>query len=86
MLKPDFKTMITSHTVVSPAGSLPARVIRPAGLSGLPPLVVLHGISRNADELLDLFRPEAERSGRIVIVPHFRAVDLAAFPASQPRG
>lgn len=71
MLKTDFKTMITSHTVGSPAGSLPARVIRPAGLSGLPPLVVVHGISRNADDLVDLFRPEAERSGRIVIVPHF---------------
>lgn len=71
MLQLDFKTMITSHVVGSPAGNLPARVIRPAGLSGLPPLVVLHGISRNADELLDLFRPEAERSGRIVIVPHF---------------
>lgn len=71
MLQPDFKTIITSHVVGSSAGSLPARVIRPVGLSGLPPLVVLHGISRNADELLDLFRPEAERSGRIVIVPHF---------------
>ncbi len=71
MLQMDFKTMITSHTVGSAAGNLPARVIRPAGLSGLPPLVVLHGISRNADELVALFRPAAERSGRIVIVPHF---------------
>ena len=71
MLQLDFKTMITSHGVGSPAGSLSARVIKPAGLSGLPPLVFLHGISRNADDLLDLFRPEAERSGRIVIVPHF---------------
>jgi pimeloyl-ACP methyl ester carboxylesterase len=65
------KTTITPHHVASPARSLAARVIRPADLSGLPPLVVLHGISRNADELVDLFLPEAERSGRVVIVPHF---------------
>ncbi len=32
---------------------------------------MLHGISRNADELLDLFQPEATRSGRIILVPHF---------------
>lgn len=37
----------------------------------LPPLVVLHGISRNADELVDLFTPEAAKSGRIVVVPYF---------------
>ncbi|MFN4129286.1 MAG: hypothetical protein ACK4GC_05650, partial [Paracoccaceae bacterium] len=35
------------------------------------PLVVLHGISRNADELVELFQPEAERSGRKIVVPHF---------------
>ena len=79
MLQLDFKTMITSHAVGSSAGSLTTRVIRPAGLSGLPPLVVLHGISRNADELVALFRPEAERSGRIVIVPHFERATWPHF-------
>ena len=71
MHRPVFTPTITRHHVASPAGGLSARVLRPAGLSGLPPLVALHGISRNADELVDLFLPAAERSGRIVIVPHF---------------
>jgi pimeloyl-ACP methyl ester carboxylesterase len=46
-------------------------VITPRRLCGLPPLVVLHGISRNAEELVDLFTPEAETCGRIIVVPHF---------------
>ncbi len=65
------QTTITRHHVASSAGSLPARVIRPSQLSGRPPLVVLHGIARNADVLTDLFLPEAERTGRVIVVPHF---------------
>jgi len=71
MHQADIRTFITTNTVASPAGSLSARVIRPADLSGEPPVVALHGISRNADELVTLFAPEAHSSGRIVIVPHF---------------
>lgn len=33
-------------------------------------MVVLHGISRNAETLAQLFAPEAERSGRTIILPH----------------
>ena len=36
-------------------------------------MVVLHGISRNAGTLARLFAPEAERTGRTLIVPHFPA-------------
>lgn len=79
MNRPVFTTVITPHLVASPAGSLSVRVIRPADLSGLPPVVALHGISRNADELTDLFLPEAERSGRIVIVPHFAQAQWPHF-------
>lgn len=69
---------ITDHRIASPAGTLGARVIQPSfarGLTtrGLAPIVALHGISRNAVELAELFRPEAERSGRTIIVPHFCA-------------
>lgn len=71
MHRRDFETTIATHRAASPSGTLAARVIHPTDLSGLPPLVVLHGISRNADELVKLFQPEAEQSGRIVIVPHF---------------
>ncbi len=66
-------TTVTAHRAASPAGTLPAQVIWPAQTSGLPPLVALHGISRNAAELVDLLRPDAARSGRIIVVPHFSA-------------
>jgi len=58
-------------TACSAAGRLSARIIRPARAVTAPPLLVLHGISRNADVLAQLFAPEAERTGRTVIVPHF---------------
>lgn len=60
-------------TACSSAGRLSACVIRPARPRALPPLVVLHGISRNAGTLARLFAPEAERTGRSLIVPHFPA-------------
>lgn len=65
--------------IASPSGTLCARIIRPSKSSDLAPLVVLHGISRNARELVDLFKPEAERSGRTVVVPHFTVKDWPAF-------
>ncbi|WP_265501645.1 hypothetical protein [Paracoccus beibuensis] len=68
---PESHLSITEVRIASPAGTLPARIIRPGTLSGLPPLVVLHGISRNAAELVRLLRAEARASGRIVVVPHF---------------
>lgn len=71
MHRPTFETTVATHRVASHSGTLPARVITPRSLCGLPPLVVLHGISRNADELVGLFTPEAETWGRIVVVPHF---------------
>ena len=71
MHRPISQTSIARLRVASPSGTLPARIIRPTILSDLRPLIVLHGISRNADELVALFTPEAERSGRIVVVPHF---------------
>ncbi|MET4130330.1 alpha/beta hydrolase [Roseovarius sp. MBR-6] len=66
-------TAVRRVTVCSSAGRLSAGIIRPARLSDAPPLVVLHGISRNAGTLARLFAPEAERTGRTLIVPHFPA-------------
>jgi pimeloyl-ACP methyl ester carboxylesterase len=60
-------------TACSSAGRLSARIIRPERRADAPPLVVLHGISRNAGTLARLFAPEAERTGRTLIVPHFPA-------------
>ena len=69
----------TTLTVCSSAGRLSARLVRPRRRSDAPPLVVLHGISRNADTLERLFTPEAERTGRTLIVPHFPAQDWPDF-------
>jgi len=57
----------------SAAGRLSAQVLRPARRFDAPPLIVLHGISRNVAVLAELFMPYAERSGRTIIVPHFEA-------------
>lgn len=65
----DFKPQ--RMTVCSAAGRLTARIIRPVRRVDAPPMVVLHGISRNAETLTRLFAPEAERTGRTIIVPHF---------------
>lgn len=67
-------------TACSTAGRLSARIIRPADVSDAPPLVVLHGISRNPGTLARLFTPEAERTGRTIIVPYF---SLKAWPHFQ---
>jgi pimeloyl-ACP methyl ester carboxylesterase len=61
------------------SGLLSARILDPRAVSDLPPLVVLHGISRNARELADLFLPEAIRTGRKIVVPHFAAEQWPAF-------
>lgn len=76
----------TSHITVSHEGRpLRARVLLPTSLSGARPLIALHGISRDAEALARHFRPEAERSGRIIVVPHFTAADWPKFQRPAPR-
>lgn len=58
---------------------LAASLVHPPGPAEGPPLVVLHGISRNADALVDLFRPEAARRGRPLVVPEFTEGDWPVF-------
>lgn len=67
----DLPTTSAHVTACSAAGRLSARIIRPSAISDAPPLVVLHGISRNAGTLARLFAPEADNTGRTIIVPHF---------------
>ncbi len=73
------KASVIDHRVASSAGILPAQIIVPARPSPLRPLVVLHGISRNAAELVDIFLPEAERTGRRIVVPHFNDKEWPVF-------
>jgi len=59
-------------TATGPAGPLAARVLIPdTAAAGRAPLVALHGIARDACEIARGFAPEAARTGRTVIVPHF---------------
>lgn len=66
-------------TVIGPAGRLSALVLRPDWRADAPPLVVLHGISRNAGTLARLLAPHAHRTGRPVILPYFNAEDWPVF-------
>lgn len=63
---------------------LRARVIFPSTLSGLRPLITLHGISRDAKAMLRQFAPEAERTGRIIVAPHFREKYWPVFQRPTP--
>ncbi len=65
----------SGDTVLSicPAGVLESTVTLPSKPSSKPPLLALHGISRNAVELSRAFASAAEATGRIVVVPHLTA-------------
>ncbi len=45
----------------------------------LPPLVALHGISRDAAGIAEAFGPICARAGRVLIVPHFSERDWPRF-------
>jgi pimeloyl-ACP methyl ester carboxylesterase len=70
-----------SETVVSvcPSGVLEATISVPSVQSSLPPLLALHGISRNAREVDDIFAEAANASGRVVITPNFAADTWPVF-------
>ncbi len=58
---------------VCPAGVMESTITVPSRIGSQAPLLALHGISRNAEELSRAFAPVAEATGRIVVVPHFSA-------------
>lgn len=64
---------------VCPAGVLESTVIVPSAVSAQPPLLALHGISRNAAELEQAFGEAAAQTGRIVVIPHFLADKWPVF-------
>ena len=76
----EFEPVIDRLTAPTPAGCLSARLLRPAIVDEAPaPLVVLHGISRNAAELTRKFAAEATRTGRMIVVPEFDAAHWPHF-------
>ena len=63
----------------SSAGRLSALIIKPVWRSSAPPLIEMHGMSRNSDVLAQLFAPHADCTGRPVIAPHFHESDWPTF-------
>lgn len=74
-LKLEQTAQAAKDTVLSicQSGVLESTVIQPANPRARRPLLALHGISRNAAELLQAFTPAAEASGQVVVIPHFTA-------------
>lgn len=66
-------------SVMTGAGVIAARTLTPAAPSARPPLVALHGISRDAGSMFDAFSGAAQRAGRALVVPLFSAADWPAF-------
>ncbi len=64
---------------VCPGGILETDILIPDQPASQPPLVALHGISRNAAEMVEAFSEVAELAGRIVIVPHFTAQNWPVY-------
>ena len=60
-------------------GVLEASVISPEAVTHARPLLALHGISRNSEELCAAFSEAAAQSGRVVVVPHFSAEAWPVF-------
>lgn len=57
-----------------------ARVLIPNFVDpALPPLIALHGISRNADAIYTAFAASAIHSGRVLIVPRFSRTHWPVF-------
>ncbi len=74
----------TSHVskvaMTTSAGSLGAFVSVPADASkDAAPLLLLHGISRDAEALFEAFLPAASAAGRIVIAPEFTKENWRVF-------
>lgn len=63
---------ITKIALTSSAGPISALVAEPlVRADNAPPLLLLHGISRDAEEMFEAFRHEAVDAGRVVIAPEF---------------
>jgi pimeloyl-ACP methyl ester carboxylesterase len=64
---------------VSAGRILRATVITPPDVRDPHPLLALHGIARNAGQLVDAFSREAGLQGRVVVVPCFEPGDWPVF-------
>lgn len=66
------KSHVTRMAMTTSAGAIGAFLSEPAKASGdAAPLLLLHGISRDAETLFEAFQPVADAAGRVVIAPEF---------------
>ena len=73
-------TRVTNVTAICANKFISAYVITPEQAVTRAPLIAIHGISRNAEEILEQFRPEAAATPRVIIVPTF---DQDTWPVFQ---
>ena len=71
---------VTKISFNSSAGPISALVSEPrARVEAAPPLLALHGISRDVEETFDAFRPAANEAGRVLIAPEFSRKSWRVF-------
>lgn len=71
---------VTKIAFNSSAGPISALVSEPRARNvAAPPLLALHGISRDVEETFDAFRPAANEAGRVLIAPEFSRKSWRVF-------
>jgi len=71
---------VTKIALNSSAGPISALVSEPRTRNeAAPPLLALHGISRDVEETFDAFRPAANEAGRVLIAPEFSRKSWRVF-------
>ena len=66
--------MGNAHIALRPGvpGHVPnAWIISPVGSTEAPPVVAVHGITRNIEAMVQGLAPRAQATGRTIVVPHF---------------
>lgn len=62
----------TPHFRPGVPGVIPdAWMVHPAGASTAPPVVVVHGINRDVENMARMLAPRAQAMGRTLVLPHF---------------
>lgn len=64
---------------VSDKAPISAQVIVPASPANRPPLMALHGISRDSDAVVNAFKTASSKYSRIIIVPYFDKKNWPVF-------
>ena len=75
----DVSDTFSTITTVSEGQPISANVVMPATPIQGPPLLALHGISREAQAMTTTLAGEATNAGRVLVVPHFTRSQWPVF-------